>query len=169
MILVFFSFISHTAFYLGDRYLISLETVHGNSGAPNILEGDILLRDIYRSNDIRRSDLISVRLDARFNNKSISKRVIGFEGETIEIKNGSIYINGEKIQTEPIASVKYTLDSTCLFGLEPYTIPKGKLYVLGDNSEHSTDSRQLGPIDRSRIDGKYCKILWPLSRIRKLS
>jgi|GEM_PF-4870528 len=64
----------------------------------------------------------------------------------------------------------YTTDSTCLWALEGHlsVIPAGSVFVLGDNNETSGDSRYFGPIEESKILGVTCKILWPLSRVRKL-
>lgn len=84
--------------------------------------------------------------------KSYIKRVIATEGEHVEIKEGSVYINGEKLD-EP-----YLQDDVVtgfLNGLyTDLTVPEGCVYVLGDNRSHSTDSRRFGCIPVDKIESK---------------
>jgi signal peptidase I len=75
------------------------------------------------------------------------KRVVGLGGETIQIKNNQVYINGSKLM-EP-----YLKNSTDTDDTEPINIPKGHVYVLGDDRSNSYDSRQLGVISITDIVG----------------
>lgn len=89
-------------------------------------------------------------------------RVAALTGETIEIKDGMLYINGQKINWRTIefheyAKYKYGID-------EPYKVPENCFFVLGDNSINSRDSRVFGAIPLSDLIGKAYKIYWPLSR-----
>jgi len=88
------------------------------------------------------------------------KRVIGVPGDEVDIRDGSVYINGEKLDepyakgiTEPIA-----------YGIEfPLVVPENKVFVLGDNRENSSDSRQIGLIDFERIKGKAVFRVYPFN------
>lgn len=75
------------------------------------------------------------------------KRVIALQGEQIQIKNGNVFINGEKLY-EPYRATDEQID----FG--PFQVPKNHVFVLGDNRSKSTDSRQFGPISLQQIRGK---------------
>lgn len=81
------------------------------------------------------------------------KRVIAVEGDVIESKNKEIFVNGKKL----IESYTYYVDDTYLstrdsFG--PLAIPPGKVFVMGDNRDQSSDSRYWGFVDASQIKGK---------------
>lgn len=85
------------------------------------------------------------------------KRVIGLPGDELDIRDGYIYINGEK-QNEP-----YIKGLTHKQSFEfPVVVPENKVFVLGDNREYSKDSRQLGFIDIERIKGKAAFRIKPL-------
>jgi signal peptidase I len=94
------------------------------------------------------------------------KRVIGLPGETIQIRDGRVYINGKPLQ-EDLQDGGYLMDTTDCLGsslCQPYTIPEGHVVVLGDNRNNSQDSRAWGaeaalPLDR--VVGKAWLSYWP--------
>jgi len=89
-------------------------------------------------------------------------RVVALAGETIQIKDGMLYIDGQKVQWRPIEMIDYPPN---LYAInEPYIVPKNYFFVLGDNSINSRDSRVFGAIPLSDLIGKAYKIYWPLSR-----
>jgi signal peptidase I len=91
------------------------------------------------------------------------KRVIAVAGDTVDIKDGSVYVNQEKL-IEPYAKGK-----TDNYSLEmPITVGENEVFVLGDNRENSRDSRQIGLIKNDRIKGKAVFRVWPLGEIGKL-
>lgn len=86
------------------------------------------------------------------------KRVIALPGETVEGKEGKIYINGRQL-VEP-----YLADDP--FGSFPAkTIPEGEVWVMGDNRNSSSDSRVFGPIKESKIVGRAILRIWPPNRV----
>jgi signal peptidase I len=92
--------------------------------------------------------------------KDFIKRVIGLPGETVEIKRGEVFIDGERID-EPYLEVP--LD-TGDFG--PKTVPPDSLFVMGDNRPNSNDSRRgLGFIPYDKVIGRAFVVIWPPSRI----
>ncbi|MGH2739007.1 MAG: signal peptidase I [Actinomycetota bacterium] len=96
-------------------------------------------------------------------NQDFIKRVIGLPGESIEVKNGRVFVNGELLP-EPYIHAKDHSN----FG--PYVVPDGHFFVMGDNRPNSQDSRSaLGPIPEEKIVGKAFLRLWPPSRISWLS
>lgn len=93
-------------------------------------------------------------------NKDLIKRVIGVAGDTVEIKEGKVYINGELISEEYILG-NYTNGDVTL------TIPEGKIFVMGDNRGNSLDSRssEVGLVKVSDIKGKVLIRLYPFNEL----
>ena len=98
--------------------------------------------------------------------KDFIKRLVGLPGETLEIKNGTVYIN-DKPLLDSIFNQRYYYNRG-EFGQEgrKIKIPEDNFFVLGDNSASSQDSRYWGFVPRENILGKALVIYWPLQRIR---
>ncbi|MEE9198965.1 MAG: signal peptidase I [Dehalococcoidia bacterium] len=91
------------------------------------------------------------------------KRIVGIPGDTVEIRSGTLYINGHPIE-EPY--VQGSTSILCRNGVEyPYDVLEDSYFIMGDNRTHSNDSRCLGPISRSDIVGKAWMAYWPLGDI----
>lgn len=107
--------------------------------------------------------------------KDLIKRVIGLPGEKVSIRDGSVYIDGRKLN-EPYTNGQVTDLSGCPAGR--YTqgidteagmvVPKGSVFVLGDNRGSSHDGRCFGPISEDLIVGRAVAIIWPPSKIGAL-
>ena len=91
------------------------------------------------------------------------KRVIGLPGETIELKKGELYVNGEHIEQQ----FDMTPNETD-FG--PFTVPEGHYFVMGDNRNNSKDSRSpmVGALERKMIKGHVRCVVFPLNKARIL-
>lgn len=98
------------------------------------------------TNEINRNDIIVA--NSEILNCVIIKRVIAIPGDTIEIKNNKIYLNGKLLKEDYIKEDMVTDD------IEPYTLKDGQYFCCGDNRNHSTDSRVIGPININDIIGK---------------
>ncbi len=89
-------------------------------------------------------------------------RVAALSGETIEIRDKILFINGQKVKWPTIETPEYTQGK---FGVEePYKVPENCFFVLGDNTANSNDSRFFGAIPLSDVIGKVYKIYWPIGR-----
>ncbi len=86
------------------------------------------------------------------------KRVIGLPGDSLEFIMGSVYRNGELLPESYIKSKVATEHN-------PVVVPDGHVYVLGDNRNHSSDSRQIGPVPLRNIQGRVILRFLPLSKI----
>lgn len=97
---------------------------------------------------------------ARPADEDFIKRVIGLPGETVEIRDGKLYVDGARIREPYLTGPPDKRD----YG--PTTVPEGTLFVLGDNRRNSNDSRYgLGFIPRDKVVGEAFVIIWPPSRI----
>ncbi len=140
--------------------VISIFKVPGASMSPTLQKGDVVFAKLSTSYIPKRSDVIVFK--SPYNETlSFIKRVIAFGGETIEIKEGEIYINNIRLNTSQFNNIQY--NSTVEFG--PYLIPNDSLFVLGDNSLDSRDSRYFGAIKPTNVIGKVYKIMWPIKRM----
>lgn len=111
--------------------------VHGNSMSPTAINNDwVLTTKLYTS--IKRGDVVIVKKNGYF-----IKRVIGLPGETIEMRNGWIYISGKKYVEDNFAPKdRGTSDYIAKSNLEPVTLGDDEFFVLGDNRARSFDSRE---------------------------
>lgn len=129
---------------------------------PTISSEDIMLikRDV---GEIKRGDIVSFEAPYE-DNKYFTKRIIGLPGDFIELKDGKVYINGELLEEN------YTKGETWSLTEDSLVVPEGRYYVLGDNREHSSDSRYFGTIEKSDMVGKlFIKFPTgkPINRIKK--
>ena len=90
--------------------------------------------------------------------KDFIKRVIAVAGDSVEIIDKQLYVNDEKIVGEPYAT--YTKRWTPLDNLPRITVPKDKIFVMGDNRDNSHDSRAWGYVDLSQVRGEAFMIYW---------
>lgn len=97
------------------------------------------------------------------NKTSYIKRIIAVEGDHIEIKDGKVYLNGLELQEEYLD--KGVTTNMGMYGVfSDVVVPKGYVFVMGDNRDHSTDSRSFGCIPVEKIEGKVWIRFWPFSK-----
>jgi len=121
---------------------------------------------IYKFHRPKRGDIIIFRSPEQ-PKKHFIKRVIAFGGEEVEIKNGKIYIDKLEL-TEPKEIVETYYYSSGSYGRSKIEVALGNLYVLGDNSANSRDSRYWGFVPFENVKGKAMFIFWPPYRIGKV-
>lgn len=102
--------------------------------------------------------------------KAFIKRFIASEGETVEISNGKLLVDGKPVD-EPEAFRKVYYYNRGDFGVEgkPIKVPKDSYFVLGDNSASSKDSRYWGFVPKNFLIGKAVLVIWPFERIQLLT
>jgi signal peptidase I len=118
-----------------------------------------------------RGDIVTFD-DPEVAGRTLIKRVIAVGGQTVDLIDGSVYVDGQKLD-EPYTSGKesYPLAHTAS-GVDvtfPYTVPAGGLWVMGDNRTASQDSRYFGSIPTSSVTGRAAMIYWPFNDFTMLS
>jgi signal peptidase I len=139
-------------------------TLHGCPGCNN----DHVLVDklSYKLHSVHRGDVVVFDRPpaAATTDKVLIKRVIGLPGDTLTDQNGTLLVNGVQLK-EPY--VNPSCDGTQDFPAS-VTVPRGDVYVMGDNRCDSLDSRSFGPVAQSSIVGRAFVIVWPLGRLHWL-
>jgi len=152
---------------LVKTFLIQAFFIPSLSMAPTLDEGDrVLVNKLsYKMHEVHRGDMVvfdrpegSPESDI----KDLIKRVIGLPGETIEARDGAVYIDGDRLE-EP-----YLDDGVRTENLPETQIPAGHVFVMGDNRTGSSDSRVFGPVDEDTIVGRAFIRVWPLPDISLL-
>jgi signal peptidase I len=139
--------------------------VEGTSMAPLLSDQERIFinKFVYRFEPIQRGDVVVFwyPLD---HSKSFIKRVIGLPGELVEIRQGTVYVDG-KIVPEPYVPRQY--EDLSDFG--PVRVDKDKYFVMGDHRISSNDSRVFGSVGSQYIYGRAVFAYWPVDHFGSLS
>src|SRR6185503_8195924 len=137
--------------YFGINAISARVRVDGFSMNPTLQNGEYILvnRLAYKTGEPDRGDIIVFSQDGQ----DLIKRVIGLPGETVNISEGIVTINGQELQEPYIAQDPLYVGE--------WTVPEGYLFVLGDNRNDSRDSHQWGLLPVENIIGKSVLIYWP--------
>lgn len=134
--------------------------VKGTSMNPTLYENNYLILNklSYLNNEPNYGDIIVINTE-RENEKLIIKRVIGIEGDQIDINGGEVYRNGKQLDENYISEKTE--------GTYHFSVPSGKCFVLGDNRPVSLDSRsdEIGYIDKKNIVGKATLRIFPFNKM----
>ncbi len=149
-------------------FVVQAFKIPSGSMRPTFLEGDRILvnKFIYRFKDPQIGDIVVFKYPED-KKKDFVKRLIAKGGETVEIKEGCIYIDNKLVETPPTIRQVYYYNRGDYGGLgQKINVPADSYYVLGDNSSSSRDSRYWGFVPKKNLLGKAIFIYWPLNRIK---
>jgi signal peptidase I len=134
--------------------------VDGQSMEPNLHADQRLVVEkiSYRLHGPQRFDIVVIKPPTQ-EDELLIKRLIGLPGDTVEIRNGHVHINGETLE-EP-----YLTQQTRAGRYAQVTVPPLHVYVLGDNRDHSNDSRSFGPVPIDNIVGRAWLSYWPPDQV----
>lgn len=141
-------------------FLFAPYEVNGTSMYPTLDGNELLIvnKFIY---DVANPTYGDIVVFHTVEHRDFIKRVIGVPGDKIEVKNGSVYRNGKKL-TEPYIAEKMIGD------FAQVVVPKGHLFVLGDNRNNSKDSRIIGSVDEKEVVGRADVVVMPFQEFRML-
>ncbi len=177
-----------TVFVIGMifTYLLHPVSVQGDSMNPTLYNddrimmttvyfglkyGDIVVVDNDTAYDIdENGEPVAVNIDGDRLQECIIKRVIATPGQTIDIKDGKAYVDDKELDEPYIAKGAQTNTLSGFSGKYPFKVPEGYYFVMGDNRERSSDSRdsRVGLIKKSQIYGKAVLRYQPLDKFKFL-
>lgn len=149
-------------------FLVQAFYIPSESMVPTLEVGDrVLVNKLsYRLHDVNRGDLVVFERPEGETDpdvKDLIKRVVGLPGDQLVIKDNAVYINGDRLDEGylPDGTVTKQGRRDCLDD-SPCVVPEDSVWVMGDNREHSFDSRYFGPIEQDTIVGRAFLRIWPL-------
>lgn len=140
------------------KFLIFKVYIPSGSMIPTINVGDqLLVTRVYNCSNLKRGDIVV--FESRECNDTFIKRIIGLPGDTIDICDGKVIVNGEEIEED------YVKNNELLYK-NSFKVPEGKYFFLGDNRPDSYDSRKWNNpyIDQKDIKGKAQVRVYPFSK-----
>lgn len=123
-----------------------VNTVRGHSMLPSLHDGDTLLVSNSKSFDV--GDIVVIKIAKKFrhdNQKYVIKRIVAIENDVVYSYHDDLYVNDKKVKDKSMGKTK---------NIQQTIVPKNHVYVLGDNREHSMDSRIFGCVNIKNIIGK---------------
>jgi len=160
-------------------FIVEAFKIPTGSMRPTLLEGDLILvnKFIYGAKlpsvDVRLPALqqpkrgeVVIFIYPYDPKKNFIKRLVAFEGETVEIKNGTIYVSDLPLLDSVFSQRYYYNRGDFAREGQKLTVPKDNFFVLGDNSASSQDSRYWGFVPKRNMRGKAMLVYWPVWRLR---
>ena len=143
-------------------FVIRMMGVDGHSMLNTLQHGDrLLVVNSLLYHDYKYGDIVILRKNGVFDEDPIVKRVIAVQGQTVDIDftEGIVYVDGEVLEEDYIREPTYVAEGTEF----PLTVPEGSIFVMGDNRNGSSDSRdyRLGTVDTRYVIGKAAFLIYP--------
>ena len=150
-----------------NSFVFFFARVEGNSMLGTLKDGEVLFvwRAGYVFGQPQRGDIVICHypktkdggyLDQK--NTCYVKRVIGLPGDTVSIRQGTVYINGEALKESYLETERTDSQS-----MEAVVLGEGEYFLMGDNRSDSTDSRRMGAVERGKILGKAVGVVYPFT------
>ena len=159
-----------------QAFLVKPYRIPSPSMEDTLLVGDRVLVDriSWRFSEPDRGDIVVFHSPVP--GPVLIKRIIGMPGDTVSLRDGAVYVNGQRLSEPYVRRVNGQPEPTDPFdnGLpwslqQPFTIPAGSYFMMGDNRTASGDSREFGPVARGQLVGKAFARYWPPGRIGGLN
>ena len=148
-------------------YVFARADVDGKSMYSTLNDKDVLFVEKVSllTHKINRGQIV-IFDSKNYTNDIYVKRVIGIEGDEIEIKDGKVYLNGTALQENYLDENTVTNPGPFILKNGKYKVEKDYVFVLGDNREDSVDSRILGPISTKDLKGHVVVRVYPFNKFR---
>jgi signal peptidase I len=146
-------------------FVLEAFRIPSESMVPTLEVGDRVLANkfIYRFTEPERGDVVVFESVGEGDDQKLIKRVVGVAGDEVEVRNGTLLVNGEA-REEPYLNRNLPFNDS--YG--PSEVPEGHVFVMGDNRANSADSRVFGPLPIENIEGEAFVRFWPPLRIGSL-
>lgn len=147
-------------------FLVQPHQVTGSSMLPNFEDGEYILTDkvSYHFHHPQRGNVIVFKAPKN-EQKDFIKRIVAIPGEKIKLERGNIFIDGKKLEESYLPADMVTLPKSLVTEGQEVLIPLGEYFVMGDNRQHSSDSRDWGTVPEGLIIGKAWLRYWPINKI----
>ncbi|HZC19342.1 MAG TPA: signal peptidase I, partial [Rubrobacteraceae bacterium] len=147
-------------------FVVEAFRIPSESMVPTLEVGDRVLANkfVYRFHKPERGDIVIFDGVGGEEDQELIKRVVGLEGDTIQVNDNTLYVNGEP-QKEPYLNAE--LPSKGSYG--PTEVPRGQIFVMGDNRGNSSDSRVFGPVPLQNVRGEAFIRFWPVTKLGPLN
>lgn len=146
-------------------FIMSPQEINGASMEPNFYNGEYILTNkvSYKIGLPTRGDVVIFKSPR---NKDIDyiKRVIGLPGDEVELRDSTFFVNGLEVEEPYIPEGTYTYGGSYLQEDSSIVVPEGMYFVVGDNRQHSSDSREFGPIPLEDFIGQAFLRYFPFDR-----
>jgi signal peptidase I len=149
------------------NYVVTRADVDGSSMETTLSDKDVIFVEKLSllTGKLKRGEIVI------FDSKNVTediyvKRVIGIEGDEIQLKDGKVILNGQELKEEYIAQGVNTNPGSFMTKDKVYKVEKGYVFVLGDNREHSHDSRNIGPISIKDVKGHTIVRVYPFKNFK---
>ena len=163
--LVTLAIVAVVAFVL-RTFVIEPFNIPSGSMETTIMTGDLVFSEkISVRNGVEAGQIVTFD-DPQGSSKTLIKRVIATGGQTVDLVDGSVSVDGVVLD-EPYAT-GYSVPLKTVDGVQisyPYTVPEGSVWVMGDKREHSLDSRYFGPIPEQSVSARALFVYWPLENV----
>lgn len=141
--------------------------VNGESMFPTYHDGEYILTNLIalKVDSPKRGDVVVFKSPTN-NEKDFIKRVIGQPGDTVRLQDGKVYVNGQELdESIYLASGVRTYGGSFLADGAQVVVPADNYFVLGDNRNFSSDSREWGFVEKEKLIGKSLIVYWPLGQL----
>ena len=148
-------------------YVVAPFEIPSGSMEPTIMIGDQVFSEkvSYYGEGVQQGDIVTFE-DPEMPSRTLIKRCIATAGQTVELIDGVVYVDGEALAEPYAQGTSYPLTPAVDVTVEyPYTVPEGCIWVMGDNRDNSADSRYFGAVPESSVSGHAFFVYWPLSRM----
>lgn len=151
-------------------FVAQFHKVSGSSMYPTYHNGDYLITEkvSYRFRTPQRGEVIVLK-NPRDESQDFIKRIIALPGDTIQISNNSVYLNGQLLKEKYLPSGTPTRGGAFITEGDIIKAGSNQYFVFGDNREHSSDSREWGPVTKEEIIGRAFFRYFPIQDIGLLS
>ncbi len=148
--------------FIIKAFLIQTFIIDGSSMEPNFHNNEYLIVDklSYHFSQPQRGD-VDIIIPPDDVTKDYIKRIVGLPGDTVVIKNGSVFINNKKLVEPYLKAGEQTLINDNINDEMTLKLKSNQYFVLGDNRTNSRDSRFIGPIPKGNIIGKTLLVVFP--------